>query len=614
MNPGGTIVNSGTSASGGSAYPRYPAPPTDSPAPRRAPTLPRAGIDSVTEGAQGSLLPTPDELANRARTLGLPGVGTAAILLVGLIVSYIGGRLPAVITSETTSQTAPEQYVDQGACPGEGCRYGEDWVTLGKVTLYTRPPTSVGSSPASWPVARRIVEGTWLRTLTGVIISKRARGKIAPRGSGEPSPLAVGTEVDVYGTGTEGCMRVWIDNRMSSECSLEVAQLPATEWWVQLRTGRGETGWTNDVSLFTSRAALNDSLAIVLGDASIDVSAKLAKLEVAMRRGADLNGDGGQYGRAPLEGAISANDTSLLRVLSQKGMLFRGKKLCAAYYATARALDEGGVETIGFLLNHGADVRCVKPTLQSFLLMRRPGPDYPLERAIAISEILVRHGAAVDEKNGNGQTVLDLLANDEWTERGAPLREALARLRSPGAGASAAQAATDRRESTLPESPRPSPTLVGSPPAAAPAAVVKAKVRDAAARIPEMTSDDVRSSLFPIDSFRLTVTPDRARAAVVAALRDSKEKGVTVDASGDGISSTLTRHGFVGLPAYYRYAVVLRGDDPETSTVVFRLIRYTVDFSQGTSGVMVPERSEERLVKHREDFVKRVRREVTRTP
>jgi Flp pilus assembly protein TadD len=50
---------------------------------------------------------------------------------------------------------------------------------------------------------------------------------------------------------------------------------------------------------------------------------------------------------------------------------------------------------------------------------------YPVEQAIRVAEVLLRHGANVNEKNAQGQSIFDVLAQAPDPSRIAPLMEML---------------------------------------------------------------------------------------------------------------------------------------------------------------------------------------------
>ncbi|MDP2933723.1 MAG: hypothetical protein Q8N81_06385, partial [bacterium] len=76
---------------------------------------------------------------------------------------------------------APEQIVDRGACPFEGCRYGEQWLARQDVDVYEAPPTTVGVAIDSFQKKTVICAGEWVTTETGIVLAKRHEGRAVER-------------------------------------------------------------------------------------------------------------------------------------------------------------------------------------------------------------------------------------------------------------------------------------------------------------------------------------------------------------------------------------------------------------------------------------------------
>jgi TonB family protein len=82
-----------------------------------------------------------------------------------------------------------------------------------------------------------------------------------------------------------------------------------------------------------------------------------------------------------------------------------------------------------FLLENGMQLNCLtEPPLHAFLYFGIATDGYSPDRAIRIAEVLVKHGARVDQRDSQGKSIFDLLDQPKWASRVAALRDALANL------------------------------------------------------------------------------------------------------------------------------------------------------------------------------------------
>lgn len=144
-------------------------------------------------------------------------------------------------------------YIDKGACPGEGCRYGELWVSTKSTALLEGP--SAGAKPVAI-----IGDGEAVTTITGEVHSVPSRF-VVNRAQGDFSP---GDEVLVYTYLGEGRFRLRHNGVLKdvdlnfgpggssngTRCEKNPARCWGTlqkelksEWWVKVRTRRGMEGW-----------------------------------------------------------------------------------------------------------------------------------------------------------------------------------------------------------------------------------------------------------------------------------------------------------------------------------------------------------------------------------
>ena len=151
-------------------------------------------------------------------------------------------------------------FVDQGACPGEGCTYG-NWRVTKTALLRAKPDTDA-------QVVGRVTPGTHVNALTGevhVIPRQFVVSKPNPHGR-----YKRGDVLWVYTYAGEGNFKVWFDGTIfnedlgfspyggssgtrcqeSPECWGELKGEYQQTWWVRIKTDKGLTGWS-DAKNFT---------------------------------------------------------------------------------------------------------------------------------------------------------------------------------------------------------------------------------------------------------------------------------------------------------------------------------------------------------------------------
>ena len=153
-------------------------------------------------------------------------------------------------------------YIDKGACPGEGCRYGEEWTASRTVSLLEQP------DPAAKLVAA-LSAGTAVETVTGEVHTVPGRFIVhRPYGNFVP-----GDEVLLYTYLGEGRFRLRHngllkdvdlnigpgDSARSTGCDKNDKRCWGTlqdelkfEWWVKVRADNGAEGWVRGASGFTT--------------------------------------------------------------------------------------------------------------------------------------------------------------------------------------------------------------------------------------------------------------------------------------------------------------------------------------------------------------------------
>ena len=146
-------------------------------------------------------------------------------------------------------------FVDVGACPGEGCVYGERWTARAVVSLRAAPEQSAAA-------VGRLQPGESVETLTGEVHTAPGRF-VVRRTYGEFAP---GDEILVYTYLGEGVFRVR-HNGILKEADLEFSPWGGSggnrcqdearcwgtldralrfTWWVKVRSASGTEGWVSE--------------------------------------------------------------------------------------------------------------------------------------------------------------------------------------------------------------------------------------------------------------------------------------------------------------------------------------------------------------------------------
>jgi hypothetical protein len=163
-------------------------------------------------------------------------------------------------------------YVDAGACPSEGCSYGGEWTSTDRVRVHRERDRKSS-------LAFDLTAGEKVTAVTGAVVVLRA-GRVefmaATRLSSDDGMFRVSPGDTLYllaYTG-EGFTNAWLKGRIyrrvdgaasffdvgcadePGRCSGRVVEPPLTEWWVQLRSGDGRLGWTDQPDKFDGKKRL----------------------------------------------------------------------------------------------------------------------------------------------------------------------------------------------------------------------------------------------------------------------------------------------------------------------------------------------------------------------
>jgi hypothetical protein len=165
--------------------------------------------------------------------------------------------LAAADTLQSTPPRAPHEA--WGACPFECCTYG-NWTATARVSIRR-------DRRANAPVVFQVASGERVAAVTGVVIASRlgtARAKADGTIFESGVPVKKGTVTVLHYVG-EGHWQIWINGITdtweideSTEApfsyqTLRMVSPPKTTWWVQIRNGKGQVGWTTRVDDFTGK-------------------------------------------------------------------------------------------------------------------------------------------------------------------------------------------------------------------------------------------------------------------------------------------------------------------------------------------------------------------------
>ena len=372
----------------------------------------------LTRVQDGTRLPLADErdewyLLNLA-SLGTNGSGWVHKRFAHLVNSAGGSPPDAVAGGE-----APPFLVARGACPGEGCEFGQEWQALQDVTLFAAPPTAPRVSTDGLTVAGIIKKGTWGRTKTGLLLGIQHPGTLTRDvseldGRRLSKPLTKGQRISIYSYLGEGCVNAWIENGSHTVCGADWgSQGFDDEWWVLVEAGSSGSGWTKSRD-FVSRAGLSGDLGDVIADPAQTTATKLDAVDALLARGARFNDPPGRYTTDPLSAAIGRHDVFLLKALIARGLAPASPaRRCPAYDLTQDALAPGAVDVMEFLLASGLDLQCLPaPRLAMFLARGIGERSYPVDRAVAVARVLGRYGVTPAERGPDGLNALESMSRN----------------------------------------------------------------------------------------------------------------------------------------------------------------------------------------------------------
>jgi hypothetical protein len=199
----------------------------------------------------------------------MSGAFTSNMVLAFGICALAVPRLPQ---SPLVGRAAPPvPYVDDGACPFEGCVYRE-WVANDIVVI--RKDRREGA-----PIAFKLKKGERARALTGVVVTLKA-GRVQFRqpvnldSASGTLHIEPGQTLFLLTYRGEGFTKAWFQGKVyesvdgaraffdsrcdidPSRCTGKIVERSKSVWWVQIRNARGQIGWTDEPDKFDGKDGL----------------------------------------------------------------------------------------------------------------------------------------------------------------------------------------------------------------------------------------------------------------------------------------------------------------------------------------------------------------------
>ena len=166
---------------------------------------------------------------------------------------------PSLTPQKAQKPTLPK--IDEKACPFEGCQFGP-WTATDQVQLFS-----------TWKKDRKplvtIAKGEAVTAITGVLVTF-APSEIEVTAPMPAYGLKPGDTIYGYMYKGEGVFSAWFngywvedfdgfgiaDAGCNRNCSGRLLKEGRTEWWVEIETNDGTTGWTKDADKFAGKDAL----------------------------------------------------------------------------------------------------------------------------------------------------------------------------------------------------------------------------------------------------------------------------------------------------------------------------------------------------------------------
>ncbi len=161
-----------------------------------------------------------------------------------------------VFVNQVSAQSLKLPYSDAGACPFEGCQYG-NWTARKPTVVYKEMRN--GSR-----VAFKIGNKEKVKAMTGIVItSKLGTAKtlktvvIEPNNGKRTVKLKAGETLSLVHYEGEGFYTAWRNGEFYSveigSIDFKMIREPETVWWVKIRNRKGQIGWTRFADNFDGK-------------------------------------------------------------------------------------------------------------------------------------------------------------------------------------------------------------------------------------------------------------------------------------------------------------------------------------------------------------------------
>jgi hypothetical protein len=183
--------------------------------------------------------------------------------LITLLVTLFALQLNPSLTPQKAPQPALPK-VDLNACPFEGCQFGK-WTASEPVVLYS-------TWKSDGKLVAKVAKGEAVTAVTGIHIT------LAPSEIEVTEPISAydlkpGDKVFGYMNYGEGYFSAWFNGfwveqfdgsgvdgaGCNRNCNAKLIKAGEVEWWAQIKTKDGATGWTKETDKFDGKDALAGS-------------------------------------------------------------------------------------------------------------------------------------------------------------------------------------------------------------------------------------------------------------------------------------------------------------------------------------------------------------------
>jgi len=181
------------------------------------------------------------------------------ITILALLMLLVPQLNPSLTPQKAPKPALPK--IDENACPFEGCQFGV-WKASDRVQLFS-----------SWKEDRKLVatisKGDSVTAITGVHItfepSEMQVTMPIPNYDLKPGDTIYGYMYKGEGAFSAWFNGLWVEDFDGSgvagagcnrKCNAKLLKEGRFEWWVQIKTKDGATGWTKDTDKFDGKDAL----------------------------------------------------------------------------------------------------------------------------------------------------------------------------------------------------------------------------------------------------------------------------------------------------------------------------------------------------------------------